>query len=365
MLAVGDLGSTGLQAARQYKAVVVDDNDPKMLQRVRARFEFFAMYADDELPWAIPNMNHADGATAKTGSVSIPKKGSFVWLQFQEGKETHPMYSGYHVDETTVIEESKTNYPHRTVHRFANNALMVIDTLDNEVYLRNPGNVKLYIDGNVELHVKGNVEERVEGNITRHCEGNVDETVIGNYTRRIAGDFNETVEGDAATTYQSNFDQTTTGNKTVSVTGNLDETVTGNVARKVTGTTDVMQMGPVKIASMGTVDLHTAGVETKTVVGTYQITGLDVTILALQVFGFGGGGSLGKFSADGAAIQTSGPLAMKGGQLKFNPSTSVPSIPTPPAAALPSAPIAATQASAAKSNNFTEWKGIPGGEVGE
>jgi Type VI secretion system/phage-baseplate injector OB domain len=183
----------GLDANKTYVAVVVNDNDPEHLQRIKARVEtIFDGIPDDALPWAIPSRDHSDGGSATTGSVNIPKVGSKVHVRFQKGSPLHPIYYGYHVDKQTILEECKLNYPHRTVHRFKNGALAVLDTQANELYLRDPGNLKIYVAGNVELHVGGNIDEIVEGNVRRHIKGNLDEKIDGGVTRTVGGALEET-----------------------------------------------------------------------------------------------------------------------------------------------------------------------------
>jgi hypothetical protein len=187
----------GLSDKKEYKGIVVDNNDPEQLGRIRARIdEFFNGYEDSMLPWAIPDWYHPDGASSSSGMCVIPKIGSAVKITFQEGKKTHPIYGGYHVDRTTVIEEAKYNYPNRAVlAKFQNGAIAVLDTKDNIMFLRDPGDLRICIVGNVNLEVYGNVDEVFHGDIHRLIEGSLHETVSGSRVVSVNGSSSEKVGG--------------------------------------------------------------------------------------------------------------------------------------------------------------------------
>ena len=150
-----DAGHPGIDEKKKYVGIVIDDKDPKSLKRVRVRVPMVHDGIPDEhLPWAIPDSGEQNnGATNTTGTVDVPLTGSKVCLMFQSAKLSHPKYSAYHTDETTVIEECLFNYPKRKVVRFKDGSILVVDVADNVVYFRAAGNVKAYVEGNVELHV--------------------------------------------------------------------------------------------------------------------------------------------------------------------------------------------------------------------
>ena len=179
----------GIIKGALYDAIVVDNKDARHLGRVTARIPIlFDGIEDAHLPWAIPvGVNHADGASSTSGCVDIPKIGTKVCLSFQESSVDHPTYSTYPVDETTVLDEALLNYPDRKVMRLQNSALVVYDTKTNELFIRNPGTVRIYVEGNCELEVKGNMVEKVMGNKTSYVRGNLTEIVDGNRTLGVKG----------------------------------------------------------------------------------------------------------------------------------------------------------------------------------
>lgn len=196
----------GLDSNKWYEAFVVENNDhekhpDKMyLGRIQARIAvLFDGVEDKDLPWAIPHWNHCDGASPLSGVFSVPVKKSKVFIRFQDGNPAFPMYRGYHVDMLTQMEEIKLNYPERAVARFTNKAMMIVDTKDNVLYLRNPGNVKIYIDGNVEMEINGNVDELIHGSVYRRIKGDLTEIVDGDRRYHTEGDVVTTIEGDQTT----------------------------------------------------------------------------------------------------------------------------------------------------------------------
>ena len=172
----------GLNKDRTYVGVVVDNNDPERLCRIKVQIaQVFDEISTDLLPWALPSLNHTGGASAKTGNVDIPDIGSKVSIVFEDGNIDYPRYSGYHVDKKTILEECRENYPNRVVVRMKNNCLLVIDKKTNEMFIRNPGALKIYVTGDLELEVKGNVQQKVHGNHVLEVSGDMSTKVDGNY----------------------------------------------------------------------------------------------------------------------------------------------------------------------------------------
>lgn len=189
--------SQGLNANRWYEARVVFNNDPDKLGRIQARVPvLFDGIEDADLPWAIPDWAHADGASSTSGVFSVPKVDTKVQLRFQQANPLYPVYTGFHVDKQTQMEEVLHNYPDRAVVRFQNKAMMVVDTRDNIAYVRNPGTLKIYIDGNVEIEITGNVEELVHGNVTRKIKGDYREEVEGDKHVHTKGDYKDGTDGE-------------------------------------------------------------------------------------------------------------------------------------------------------------------------
>lgn len=214
----------GLNKEYRYEAIVVNNDDSKTDNpytcRVQARVNIlFDGIEDDHLPWAIPSFEHPDGASKDSGKAFVPKIGSKVLLIFQEGRETHPMWLGYPVDRTTVMEEMKHNYPNRVVTKLKNKAITVYDTQTNELFIRNPGTLRVYIQGDAEITVMGNSTEVVKGNKNVFVEGDLTETITGTHTRTVGKDSTDSVGGDAKESIGGNWKHSTGGDSSIQVAG--------------------------------------------------------------------------------------------------------------------------------------------------
>lgn len=227
----------GLSEKRAYEAHVVDNQDPKGWCRIRARVPFiFDGISDEHLPWAIAQFEHADGAGPGSGTQYVPKIGTKVILRFQDGDATSPMWEGYPVDKTTILQEMAHNYPDRKVTRLQNKCLVVIDTKSNEVFIRHPGDTKIYIEGNLELHVHGNVTERIDGNKKSFIEGDSTEVIKGDRKVYVGGSNDVAISGNSTTQTEGNYVQSTTGNSLRTTGGSGSISVGGSDSYQVGGT---------------------------------------------------------------------------------------------------------------------------------
>lgn len=174
-----DAQSSNDALKRPMVATVVDNNDPKKWGRIRARpSTLFEGVPDEHLPWAIVSLQHPGGASAAHGRFEVPEVGAKVLLMFQNGNPMHPEYKGYFIDESTVLEEAKTNYPERTVMLWPSGSLLVIDKKSEDVFIRNKGDLHLYVTGDAYVKVDGNLTQKIGGNRLTFVAGD-DITVVG------------------------------------------------------------------------------------------------------------------------------------------------------------------------------------------
>ena len=81
---------------RIWLGTVVDNNDPEKLGRCKVKvYSLFDDLADEDVPWAFPVTNNSfAGGPGGFGSISIPKLGTIVRVQFSEGNLYSPEYYG-------------------------------------------------------------------------------------------------------------------------------------------------------------------------------------------------------------------------------------------------------------------------------
>lgn len=211
------LNRPGIEWFKLYSGMVVQNDDSnsldkRKLARIQVRVPIIMDGIEDEhLPWAIPMMDYSMGESSDWGKFDVPAIGSKVCVAFQQGSILHPVYLSHHVDEVTVLEEADTHYPKRKVILLPNKLLLVIDTENNELLVRNPGRMSILIQGDADLTVTGNLKEVIHGN--RH-------TVV-------RGDSIDHVKGNRLTVTDKDAAELVTGNKSVLTKGNLLEETSG------------------------------------------------------------------------------------------------------------------------------------------
>lgn len=74
----------------KYRGLVQDEEDPENMGRVTARVP--ELFGEEDLPWAMPC---APFAGAGHGLVLIPEQGDGVWIEFEAGDPSRPIWSGF------------------------------------------------------------------------------------------------------------------------------------------------------------------------------------------------------------------------------------------------------------------------------
>ncbi len=82
-------GPQGQRFYGKYRGVVTDNQDPKNLGRIRARVP--EVLAGVETGWALPCAPYAgDGS----GCYTVPSTGAGVWIEFEAGDVSRPLWTG-------------------------------------------------------------------------------------------------------------------------------------------------------------------------------------------------------------------------------------------------------------------------------
>lgn len=97
---------------KQFLGVVELIDDPR--KEGRARVRVYSIHDDlqaEDIPWAYPkNKALFFGKEGKSGSLSIPKKGSIVAIRFDNGNPYSPEYFAIHELAQDVKDELNTEY---------------------------------------------------------------------------------------------------------------------------------------------------------------------------------------------------------------------------------------------------------------
>jgi uncharacterized protein involved in type VI secretion and phage assembly len=125
----------------KYRGVVSDNQDPRNMGRIRARVP--EVLGDEETGWALPCVPYAgDGL----GFYAIPALGTGVWIEFEAGDVSRPIWSGCWWSEGQVPEDAapevkviKTEAGHRIMLDDSGETVEIIDSGGARIALDSSG----------------------------------------------------------------------------------------------------------------------------------------------------------------------------------------------------------------------------------
>jgi len=161
--------------------VVIDNNDPKKLLRVRVRVrELHREVEDEDLPWCMPmNLGGGMGMNGRVGSINVPVNGTRVLISYLDDSQYYPVYTSWRVDETSIPEELKADYPDVYGMIDAAGNLFTVNTKTKVVKFHHSSGTKFEIaaNGGVNLTAAQSVTVGGHGDINVLGTGKV--TVVG------------------------------------------------------------------------------------------------------------------------------------------------------------------------------------------
>src|SRR5215470_16711070 len=80
---------TGTRHFGKYRGLVVDNQDPKNLARIRAKVP--EVLQDVDSGWALPSLPYAGKGS---GFYRVPPPGAGVWIEFEAGDPSRPIWTG-------------------------------------------------------------------------------------------------------------------------------------------------------------------------------------------------------------------------------------------------------------------------------
>lgn len=127
----------------KYRGKITDNRDPKSLGRIRAIVP--EILDNEETGWALPCLPY--GGSKDAGFFVIPTVGSNVWIEFESGNLSYPIWSGVWWGEPSGNEvPSEAQKPEPTVKILKTNAGHKIELHDSS------GEEKITI-----THMNGNI----------------------------------------------------------------------------------------------------------------------------------------------------------------------------------------------------------------
>ncbi len=129
----------------KYRGFVVDNADPE--QRGRLRLKVPSILGEAETAWALPCLPF--GGLKDQGLFTIPEIDAQVWVEFEEGELSHPIWVGtfWQKQGDAPVELEEDPPTQRSLKTPAGHLLMFEDAEDKESFrLEHPKGAKLEID---------------------------------------------------------------------------------------------------------------------------------------------------------------------------------------------------------------------------
>jgi len=126
----------------KYRGQVTDNEDPDNLGRVKAKVP--ALLGDQELGWALPAF--AYGGASEQGFFAVPDVDAGVWIEFEGGELSHPVWSGTWYSSGAIPESAKpskkvlkTTAGHKIVFDDDGESLEITDSSGNTIKMDSNG----------------------------------------------------------------------------------------------------------------------------------------------------------------------------------------------------------------------------------
>lgn len=270
----------------KYRGYVSGVADPLNLGRIKARVP--RLLHDAETGWAMPCAPYAG---PDQGMFAIPEVGAGVWIEFEGGDLSRPIWSGSwwgkpgtgdidQADSTAreappINEIPKEHYPERPVDhnvRVIKSAtghyillddrpdtarVEIRDHVGNRIILSKEGiqfltnNTATVNEGNRSEEIDGEDYQRVGGHQTLEVNGGTERDVRGDVREHATGGLDERYDvlGYKRTIGRDGYREVTGGTRTETVRGAVKRTVSGAVSETAVGGWGVSAGGNVSLAS--------------------------------------------------------------------------------------------------------------------
>jgi phage baseplate assembly protein gpV len=104
----------------KYRGIVTDNNDPDNLGRVKAKVQ--RLLNDEETGWALPAFIY--GGTSEQGLFAVPDINAGVWIEFEGGDLSYPIWTGTWYTSGSIPESAK---PGQKVFKTQSGHKMIFD----------------------------------------------------------------------------------------------------------------------------------------------------------------------------------------------------------------------------------------------
>jgi len=173
---------------RKYKGVVVDNNDPKKLRRVKCIVQDLLVDSDhSKLPWIYPEVPSSLGGKTDSSSFSVPKIGSELTLEFNNDDIYQGFYIGYWVSGSNSNSEFFSDYPNewgfvdqgfKFKHNSVSNQTTVVHSSGTTIKINPDGKIEL-LAAKIDIGTGANQSVVLGDNLKAYIEGHTHPTAVG------------------------------------------------------------------------------------------------------------------------------------------------------------------------------------------
>jgi len=166
-----------------YLGVVIDNKDPEFKARAKVRvFGVFDDLQDEDLPWAHQRFEMSYGSNGGSGRMSIPKLGSVVHVQFNNGNYYSPEYKAVQELSPDLVDEIRSSYEgaHSLIYDgierlkifYTVASGLVIDLKESQIIIRNDNSILIkHAETASSIELKG-------GKITGYANQEIENTAV-------------------------------------------------------------------------------------------------------------------------------------------------------------------------------------------
>lgn len=164
----------------RWTGIVIDNNDPRQLGRVRIRISGkYDELEDNVLPWAVPDISFIGG---QKGNFVVPVNGTIVRGYFDQGDVEKPIFdsiafSNIRKDKTSldkIGEDINTDYPHKMIlFETDDHDVLTLNRLTGVTEFKHRSGLIIQITSNGAINIHtGNQNTENAGDISVNCYSN-------------------------------------------------------------------------------------------------------------------------------------------------------------------------------------------------
>lgn len=207
-----------------HKGIVVFNNDPKKLGRVKCTIKGQFEESDDtKLPWVFPLNSYGLGGKSDSSLFSVPEVDSELAIVFPYDDIYMPMYIGYWQSTKTHQVRFDEDYPESYGGEDSTGTFWIVNKTKSFIEFEHTSGTKVRInnEGVMTLVIVKDKIEDIAENYSLTIGDNLTAAVGKNCNINIVGDANVTVEGNSKIITEGDSEINTDGDALIKALGNL------------------------------------------------------------------------------------------------------------------------------------------------